>query len=108
MVFERGSKMAQSRDRDSGARSAGERFADRGGMMSEIVDHLDSAHLAPHFLPPLDALNRASASWISVERHAIEVRRGDRHRRVAHVEFADQADLEFGVAEQLEVRTPCR
>ena len=47
--------------------------------------------VAAHFLPPLHALERCDRLRDRVERHAVEVRRADRHRGVAHIEFADAA-----------------
>src|SRR5262245_35703275 len=69
---------------------AAQGLRDGGGMMPEIVDDLDPAHLAAHFLPPLHAFEGLERRADCGERHAIKMRRADRHRRVANVVFANE------------------
>src|SRR5664279_824392 len=76
-----------------------QRFAERGRMMSEIVDHRHSPRFAPHFLTPRDPLKTRERLLDFRDGNAVEASRGDRHRRVADVEFTAERHLKFIAAE---------
>ena len=62
-------------------------------MVSEIVDHRDPSRLAAHFLAAADASEGQQCLADLLEGHVVEMRGGDGHGRIAHVEFADHADF---------------
>ena len=75
-----------------------DRLPNRRGMMREIVDHLDSAHFAPHFLPARDSPKTLERLANVRQRNAVEARRRYRHGRVPHVELADERHFKSLVA----------
>jgi hypothetical protein len=63
-------------------------------MMPKIVDDPDAARFPAHLLPPRDSLKTFQRLADLFERHAVETRRGNRHRGIAHIEFPDERDVE--------------
>src|SRR2546423_14098741 len=76
-----------------------DRLADRRRMMREVVDRLDPALFAAHFLPARDSLKALERLAHVCQRNPIEPRGRNRHRGVAHVEFAYERYLELVFAQ---------
>src|SRR5438067_7457215 len=68
-------------------------------MMSKVINHFHAARFAADLLSPRDARKSLERIVDLCFRHFIKPRRCRRHRRVAHIEFADQRDLERLVTE---------
>src|SRR5438552_19115611 len=71
-----------------------QRVIDRRWVMPKIVDHFYAARLAADFLSPRDTKKSLKSVFDLRLRHFIKPRRCSRHRRVAHIELADERDLE--------------
>ena len=70
-------------------------FADGGGMMAEIVYHRDAAGHAAHFHAPPHAFEGVEAGLDLFVGQAAMLGGGDDGQRVAHVELADQIEMEL-------------
>ena len=72
-----------------------QRLADGGRMMAEIVHHRHAAGDAAHFHAALDALERVEGGLNLLVGQAAMLGAGDDGQGVAHVEFADQVEMEL-------------
>ena len=76
-------------------------------MMAEVIDHFHAARFAAHFLPPRDSPKALQRILDLRFRHIVEASRGRGHRRIAHIELADQRNF-VNVIAQFETRATGR
>ena len=71
-----------------------QRVSDCRRMMAEIVNHFHAPRFPTDFLPPRDTGKSLKRTIDFRLRHIIKSRCDRRHRRIAHVEFANERNFE--------------